>query len=182
MFDRIADLIKEFSHLFVFWYVLDPYLAGIVLRYGRAVRDLKPGFNWIAPFGVERALTANIAMHTVTIGPQSLMTKDAKQIVITSVATCNVEDVDAFILKVNGGFTALEDAATGAISDLIVRKTLAELADMNLAYELEKKVRQLAKRWGVGVDKLQIVDFSTMKSYRLLQHVNTVYPPTKEEF
>ena len=88
------------------------------------------------PLGIERALTANTAVHTIVVGPQSLMTKDKKAVVITTVISCTVDGAQDFILKINGGVQALEDAATGVISDLVMNKTLKELTTMKLAHEL----------------------------------------------
>jgi regulator of protease activity HflC (stomatin/prohibitin superfamily) len=143
-----------------------------VLRFGIVVRQLKPGFNWLIPFGIERALTANTAVHTIVVGPPSLMTKDNKPVVITTVISCTVESAEDFILKINGGVQTLEDAATGVISDMVMSKTFEELTTMKLAHELSKDVRAFAKPWGVYVRQVQISDFTTMKSFRLLQSQN----------
>jgi len=136
------------------------------------------------PLGIERALTANTAVHTIVVGPQSLMTKDKKAVVITTVITtvisCTVDNAQDFILKINDGVQALEDAATGCFSDLVMSKTFEELTTMKLAHELSKAVRAFAKPWGVYVRQVQISDFTPMKSFRLLQSQNHYYPPAKE--
>ena len=180
MFDKLVDLIKQFGRLFLFWYIVDPYEAGVVLRFGNFHRMTKPGLNWIWPFVIERVLTANVAVHTLVVGPQSLMTKDGKQIVITTVITCTVEEAKAFILQVNGGMTALDDAATGVVSKLIMGNTLEGLLGMDISNELTKDIRRFAKPWGVGVNRVQLSDFTVMRSLRLLMTQNHIYPERKE--
>jgi hypothetical protein len=99
---------------------------------------------------------------------------------IATVISCTVDSAQDFIFKINGGVQALEDAATGVISDLVMNKTLEELTTMKLAHELSKDVRAFAKPWGVYVRQVQISDFTPMKSFRLLQSQNHYYPPAKE--
>jgi regulator of protease activity HflC (stomatin/prohibitin superfamily) len=180
MFDKLIDLLKQFGRFFVFWYVMDPYEGSIILRMGKFHKKAKVGLNWILPFVVDRVLGCNIATHTLVVGPQSLMTKDGKAIVITTVITCTVEDSQPFILEINGGMTALDDAATGVVSRLIMQHTLQELLAMDMANELTKDVRRFAKPWGVGISRVQISDFSVTRSIRLLQSMSHTYPERKE--
>ena len=180
MFDKLVDLIKQFGRLFLFWYIMDPYEGSIILRLGKYHRKATIGWNWIWPFLIDRVLGCNVATHTLVVGPQSLMTKDAKQIVITTVITCTVEDSVPFILEINGGMTALDDAATGVVSRLIMEHTMEELLGMDIANELTKKVRGFAKPWGVGISRVQLSDFTLMRSIRLLQSMAHTYPERKE--
>lgn len=180
MFDRLIDLFKQFGRFFQFWYVMDPYEGGVILRLGKFHRMAEVGWNWIIPFMVERELGCNAAVHTLVVGPQSLMTKDSKQIVITTVITCTVEDPKLFILEINGGMTALDDAATGVVSRLVMGNTLEQLLAMDISNELTKDVRRFAKPWGVGISRVQLSDFTTMRSLRLLMTQAHLYPDRKE--
>ena len=180
IFDKLVELLRSFGRLFVFWYIVDPYERGLVLRLGKFHRMAKSGLNWIWPFVIERVLTANVAVHTLVVGPQSLMTKDGKQVVITTVITCTVEEARAFILEINGGMTALDDAATGVVSKLVMGNNLEDLLKMDISNELSKDVRRFAKPWGVGITRVQLSDFTTMRSLRLLQSMSHSYPERKE--
>jgi len=180
IFDRIFDFIKQFGRFFQFWYVMDPYEGGLFLRLGKYHRMAKVGWNWMWPFLIERELGCNVAVHTLVVGPQSLMTKDGKQIVITTVITCTVEEPKAFILEINGGVQALDDAATGVVSKLIMDKTMDELLKMDMANELTKDIRRFAKPWGIGISRVQLSDFTVMRSIRLLMTQAHVYPERKE--
>ncbi len=182
MFDKIIDLLKQFGRAFVFWFIVDPYEGGVILRLGNFQRMLKPGWNWMWPGYVERALTANTAVHTLMVGPQSLYTKDGHQIVIKTVLTCTVEDVMTYLFKVNGGVQALDDAACGVVSDLIQSKTLDELRGMDMSNKLSIDIRRFAKTWGIALTRAQIVDFTPMRSIRLLQSINQSYVERGTEF
>jgi regulator of protease activity HflC (stomatin/prohibitin superfamily) len=182
VFDKLIDVLKQFGRAFVFWYICDPYEGGVILRLGKYHRMIENGWNWMWPGYIERALTANIAVHTLIVGPQSLYTKDGKQIVIKTVVTCTVEDSKTFLFKVNGGVQALDDAACGVVSELIQSKTLDELRDMDVSNDLTIKIRRFAKGWGMAITRVQIVDFTPMRSIRLLQSVNQSYVERGTEF
>lgn len=180
MFDRLLDFLKAIWRSLLFWYIIDPWEKAIILRVGRFHRMGKVGFNWIWPFYVERVITANCATHTLTVGPQSLCTKDGKQLVITTVITCVIEDAKKFIMEINGGVAALDDAAPGAVSDLVMSSTMEELRTMRLNVRLSNAIKSLATPWGISVSRVQVVDFSPMRSVRLLQHVTQTYADKKE--
>lgn len=180
MLDKLIDLLRQFGRFFKFWLIYDPWEGGVILRLGKVDRKAKPGLNWIIPGNIEMGTSTNVMVHTLMVGPQSLLTKDGQQVVITTVITCEVEDSELFITKVNGGMSALDDAATGVVSALIMEHTLAELKSMNINNELTKDVRRLAKKWGVGVSQVQLSDFATMRSVRLLTSIAHSYPDRKE--
>lgn len=180
MFDKIIDLLKQFGRFFQFWVIFDPWEGGVILRLGKFHRMSQPGLNWIWPFMIEFGASADTATHTLMVGPQSLMTKDGKQIVITTVITCVVDDPKPFIIEIKGGVQALDDAATGVVSKLIMSHTLEELLKIDMANELSKDVRRFAKPWGVGIKQVQISDFTTMRSLRLLMTQSHLYPERKE--
>lgn len=180
MFDKLIDLFKQFGRIFVFWYVADPYEGGVVLRLGKFHRMISMGLNWIIPFSAERVLLANCATHTLIVGPQSLMTKDGRQVVLSCVVTCTVEDPKAFILEINGGMAALDDASAGVVSKLIMDHTLPELQAMDISNELTKDVRRFSKPWGIAITRVQLIDFTLTRSIRLLQSIAQTYPERKE--
>ncbi len=180
MFDKLVDLLKQFGRFFVFWYVMDPYEGGVILRLGKFHRMAKVGWNWLLPFVIEREIGCTTATTTLLVGPQSLMTKDGKQIVISTVITATVEEPKLFILEINGGMSALDDAATGVVSRLVMEHSLEDLLKMDIANELTKDVRRFAKPWGVGISRVQLSDFTVMRSIRLLQSMAHSYPERKE--
>lgn len=180
MFDKLIELVKQFGRLFLFWEVVPAYDGGVIMRLGKFHRLTKEGWNWIWPFLIEVVITTNVVTETMLVGPQSLLTGDGKQVVITTVITFNKDDVKTFILDINGGDRVIDDAAPGVIAELIMQHSFDQLLDMDIGNELSKMMRRFAKRYGVNIQRVQIVDFSTIRSLRLLQSVTQSYTPHKE--
>jgi regulator of protease activity HflC (stomatin/prohibitin superfamily) len=181
MFDKLIDLIKQFGRIFIFWDIITPYEGGIILRLGKYNRNARVGLNWIWPLYIERVVNCCSSNQTLVVGPQSLMTKDGKSVVITIVVTCRVIDPKAFIIDVRSGEQALDDAATGEVSDLIMNSTVEELRNMRLNLRLTNAIKKLAEPWGIEVKKVQIQDLTVTRSLRLIQSVSQTYP-VKQEF
>jgi len=119
-------------------------------------------------------------VETMNIGPQSLTTKDGKEVVISTIITFTKEDVKVFLLSTNGGDRVLEDAAPGVIAKLVMERNYQDLLDMDMGNELTKKIRVVAKRYGVFVQQVAVSDFAKVRSLRLMQSVTNTYSNSKE--
>lgn len=173
MFDKLIDFLIQFLDCFRFFVVIDQYERAVLLRFGKFHRVLEPGFSWIFPFRIDRTLHANITVETATVGPQSLTTKDRREIVLSNVVTYHIENPKTFLLEVEGGHQVIEDSACGTIADFILTKTWDEICGMNIGNELAKRVRRRAAKYGVVVDDVQTRDLTRSRSIRLIQAVNS---------
>lgn len=169
MFDKLVDLIINFISLFKFFRVVRDFEGGIILRLGRFHRMATPGFHWVWPFNVEELFYANTNMLTRVVGPQSLTTRDDTSVVISVVITEKIEDVKKFLIDVTNGHSVIEDATFGAVATLIHNLTWDELRAGDIAHQLEISVRRQARKYGVDIIQLQLVDFTKTKSLRLMQ-------------
>lgn len=172
MFDKLIDLLIQSIRLFQFFIVIRCYERGVVLRFGRMHRVVGPGLHWKYPFNVETYLSANVVPETMIVGPQSLTTKDGVSIVISSVVTFQVEDVQKFLLEVEGAHQVIEDSSIGIVSHFVIARTWIQLQQIDIGSELAKAVRRQAKRYGVEIMNVQISDFTRSRSFRLMQQFN----------
>lgn len=169
MFDKLVDLIVQFIELFKFWVIITDWEQGIIMRWGKFHRMAHSGWHWRLPFNLETTYYTNVNMLTRIVGPQSLTTKDGRSLIISVVITEQVEDAKKFLISTTHGRSIIEDSTYGAVATVIHDKTWQELQDMDLARTLEITVRRQAKKYGVDIIQLQLVDFTLSKSFRLMQ-------------
>jgi regulator of protease activity HflC (stomatin/prohibitin superfamily) len=169
MFDKLVDLLVQFIHLFKFWVILTEWEEGFILRWGKFNRMVGPGFHWRLPFNIDNTYYASNNMMTRIVGPQSLTTKDDVSLIVSVVITERVEDVKKFIMECTHGRSIIEDSTYGAVATIIHDRTWNELREIDLARQLEITVRRQAKKYGVDIIQLQLVDFTKSKSLRLMQ-------------
>jgi regulator of protease activity HflC (stomatin/prohibitin superfamily) len=170
MFDKLIELFINSLKLFMFWSVVRDFEGGVILRFGHFHRIAKNGWNWMWPFNVEELFYCTVTPQTKVIGPQSLTTKDGKEVVVSAVITFAIEDVKKFLLEVSHGHAALEDCTYGVIGDLILESDWQSLLDKkDIAGKMEIAARRRAKKYGVEIQQLALADFTKSRSIRLLQ-------------
>jgi len=168
MIDQLIAFLRDFIGIFQCWAVLDPYQAGVLIRFGKWKKTLGPGFYFIWPFGIDKVASENVVVETMKTDPQALTTKDGKPIVVSLVITFKIEDVKVFLLEVEGRNTVIGDMAYGATAELVMSKTWQELADCDLGNELSKAVRRATKPYGVDIVRVKPMDFQQCRSLRLV--------------
>ena len=72
------EFIWSILGLFQFWTIVDQYERGVVLRLGKYLRTIEPGFHWLLPLGIDRAILHEVILTTRQLDEQSLTTYDGK--------------------------------------------------------------------------------------------------------
>jgi regulator of protease activity HflC (stomatin/prohibitin superfamily) len=176
--EKLIDLLVQFATWLLPFVIIDAFERGVVLRFGRYSRVLEPGIHWTWPLGIERVLTDNVVTRTGTTGVQSLLTKDWKTITVKAVITSKIVDIKAAILEVEGVDHALIDACNGAIGTYIAAHTWDEVASEETPNELAKVCRRNAKKYGIEIERVQLVDLTPARAIRLLQE-SSLQAPTQ---
>lgn len=169
MFDRLIELLAQFGQWFLPFTVIDHFERGVVLRLGTYHRTLEPGFHWMWPFGIERAIADNVAWRTGTPGVQSLLTKDNKAISIRVVVTARITDIRTALLEVEGMDHAMMDSVSGAVAAYVSAHAWDEIIAEEAPNELAKACRRRAKTFGIEIDRVQLADLTPARAIRLLQ-------------
>ncbi len=103
MFDRIFDFIESVWEWLIPFVVIDAYEEGVVLRFGKFKRVVKPGLRWVWPLGVEVVKFETVVRQTAYLDPQSLTSKDGKSVTISGIVTFCITDIRKFLLDIDEG-------------------------------------------------------------------------------
>ncbi len=167
-FSKILDLILAWWHALRFWEVLDVEELGFVRRFGKPVRDLRPGLNFKWPV-IERAHCENAQQGVYLLDPQSLRTADGKDLVLRASVTFCVSDVRKFYLEAWGALGNIRDLVAGEIGEAVRNLPVAAAYDGAALREALKHSRRYAKAWGITIVRLRLVDCTAARSVRLWQ-------------
>lgn len=171
MFDKLFDFLISILKFFQFLDVVDAYQAGVVLRFGKFHREVGPGLVWLLPFFIDKLVWDNVVIEPLSIGPQSLTTKDGKSVVISPIVYFRIVEPRVFLLDVEGR-NVIVKTTTCSVTSLYVRKhTWAELQELDIENDLAILVRRKAKKFGVGIEEIGLEDFAECPSIRLIQPV-----------
>lgn len=176
-FTALIEWIKEIKDQLKLFHILDPYERGVRLRGGAFHADLAEGkAHWKIPVW-DSILSQNIATTTMSVDPQSITTKDGKNVVVSCIIKYKVQNVRRFLLEVDDAVDAISDVTMGVVFDVISDMTWEEIMDSDISETVTEEVRRDAlSDWGISVKKVTITDLAQIRSIRLIGGV-----PTSEE-
>jgi len=167
--DQILNFLRECWEYISPFYVMPEYERGVVMRLGIFNRMIKPGFNWKLS-ALEEFHTTRITTTTLNVKPQTLTTKDLKNVVVSSIVKYRIVDAKIFLLEVEDAVDAIADICQGVVKQVIMDKTWEQCSGNDLDNEIQKRVRNQAKRWGIEIDFVTITEIAIVRSIRILNN------------
>jgi regulator of protease activity HflC (stomatin/prohibitin superfamily) len=169
MLDRLIDFFVSCIELFKFWAIYEPFEAGVLLRLGKFVRVLEPGFHWRIPFGIDQCLSAQTVPTVHSLGDESSTTTDGKNIGFHAVVTFQIRDIKKALLDVSEVTHAVQDACAGEIGRVLRESTWSEVMAPDMLEKLTIACRKRGFRFGIEVMAVQLAGVSLVRSIRLMQ-------------
>jgi regulator of protease activity HflC (stomatin/prohibitin superfamily) len=166
MLTQVFAFLAQFWRQMLAWYILDEEYIGFVRRFGQWHRDAEPGFHWKWPV-IEELASEDSRDYCVVTDPQSLICKDGINVVLRLTITCAVVDARKFLLNVCDGRTQIQDLAVGELSWLVQRRPSSVVLSGGMVADLERRVAKVARKWGVNVSSVRVLDAARARSVRL---------------
>lgn len=163
IFEFVKALILELWPLTV----VDPWEAGVRVRLGRWVRDLRPGLHISLPF-MDAVHVVNVKRQAVNMPPQNIQTLDLQTFVIKGSVEYEVVDARKIWLEVQDHDESLIEVVQGLLAEYISTKISEELEVNKIEKDILRTVRREGKRWGLLVNKLYISDLAPSRPYRIM--------------
>jgi regulator of protease activity HflC (stomatin/prohibitin superfamily) len=167
MFDKLIDVITEWWSYLMPAIIIPNYEEAVLLRNGKFVKVLGPGFHVKLPV-FDEVISHHVVVTTLSLPAQSLYTKDKQNIVVKGVIKYKIADVKIFLLEVFDAQDALADMTQSIIKNIIITTSIEECLDLELDNLLTKKVRVEARKWGVEIQQVTLTDIAPIRSYRII--------------
>ena len=157
---------------------VEPDELGVVLRFGKYVRDVKPGLNYHLPYPIESVLTPKVTrVNRIDIGLRNVedlrrgtTTREVPEESLMLTGDENIVNVDFsvfWLVKPNGASDYLfniqqpegtvKAVAESAMREVIGRSTLDEiLARQNIEMPVHDLMQATLDRYGAGVQITQV--------------------------
>lgn len=166
--EKLVELLLQFWSTVAPYAILGDDQIGLIRRFGKYHRDMQPGINWKIPL-VEQPMAETSAYDSATLRDQSLTTSDGAQVTVRGVITYRVVDARRYILEVDNPVSVLNDVGCLIIGELIPTLTAEQVMHgADFLPTLTRKVKARAKRWGIEVDSVGLVDRTKARAIRLL--------------
>jgi regulator of protease activity HflC (stomatin/prohibitin superfamily) len=168
---QLFNSIKEFWHDITFWCVVPEMQNVVILRNGRYHKQRGPGLYFKMPsifsFGDELHYVDTV-IETTDTQPQTVTTKDNLQVVVSAIIKHRVSDPKIYTIEVMDVKSAIVDITMGKIKRNVMERTWDECINQGLDNEIAKQARSEAKKWGVYIEEVTIINLAQIKSIRLI--------------
>lgn len=147
---------------------IQPNEAGVRLLMGSGVKEIGPGW-WVNVPLVHEFLWCTIVSQVLDLPPQTVFTKDRKQVTISLTVRFSVDNARKALLAIHDFDAALQNVARGAIAEYVNKHTLEECANIQgLMAQAEKVVQKEVRGWGLKIERIYVDQVTEALTLRLL--------------
>jgi regulator of protease activity HflC (stomatin/prohibitin superfamily) len=168
MFDKLIEFVLNVKDEMIPVKIINEWEGGIHMRAGKFLKVVEPGIRFKIPF-IDHIWTAYTVAQTVDLLPQTLTTKDNKNIVLKCIIRYKVNDPKKYLMTVNSAKDVLVDTVQGIIREIIEDYTWG--SDVELNDLITEKSEVAVEIWGIKVESVTLVDFGIIRTYRLMSDV-----------
>lgn len=165
---RLFDLLLQWLRFLIPFFLLGDDQVGLIRRFGVYKRDLKAGWNWKWPI-IEETFAETSALDSTVLREQTLTTSDGEQVTLRGVVTYRVVNPRKYILDCATAISVMNDVGCCVLAEMV--PTLSSdtvLRSDEFHREFLRRVRLRAKRWGVYVDSVGVIDRVKTPTYRII--------------
>jgi len=182
-FSRIVPVIVAILAVMLLWsswFTIDPEEAGIVLRFGKFVRQVPSGLNMKFPFPIERVVKVPIerqlkeefGFRTANAGPTSsyddgdytdeslMLTGDLNVAVVEWTAQFRVQDPTKYLFRVRNVRKTFRDMNETIMREVVGDRSVNDVLTVGrqeIAAEVEQRLQNLCDQYETGIKVEQIV-------------------------
>jgi regulator of protease activity HflC (stomatin/prohibitin superfamily) len=150
---------------------------GVLFRWGRAVKELEPGFHWLIPV-VHGVKTTPVRSITIDLPDQKVMTADGLVYDVGVNLVYRVEDATKALTLVDHIDSGCRAAIPIIITEVLRVRDQAELLDrVALDRELSEHMHAWIARWGLVVEQ---AGFTTIAPNKSVLHTTQLRSKTIE--
>jgi regulator of protease activity HflC (stomatin/prohibitin superfamily) len=169
MLAQVFSFLAQFWRMLLPWYVLDSEQVGFVRRLGVPRHDATPGFHLKWPV-LDTLEAESTAEYSAVVDPQSLTTSDGVEVIVRATVCCHVFDARRYFLNVTDGKSNIQDLVGGELGWLVTRRSSKDVLTHRILAELTRRSAKAARRWGIHVEDIKLLDAVAAPTCRVLQN------------
>ncbi len=125
-------------------YRVDAQERAVILRFGKYVKTMGPGYNWHLPWPIERRIIVNVSQQYSVRDDARMLTADTNLVEVTSAVQYTQPDPLKFLFKVKGVEETLTQVSESAMREAVGQASL----DRALAFDpsITDRARVLLQR------------------------------------
>lgn len=175
MFSSISDFLESVGQIIPRVKNIKPYQKAIKFIWGSKVKILGPGVTIVWPVSTEITILP-VNRQTISLGYQTLTTKDGKSIVVSAALQHHINDIEKYVLENSEPEETIIEAASSIFRNFIASNTLEEILRNISSGETNKtmsdKAREELLEFGINVEFFRLTDVSPTRVITLANPTN----------
>ncbi len=168
----LNSLLEAIRDMFPRLQMVLPSEGGIRSTLGKYVKVLRPGWYLFWPV-VQSCGTVDVVPQVVDLRPQSCLTKDLKDVVISGGVKYRVTDVRKAMFEVADYDKDIQVMSLGIIAEFISKHLFEDINDFDALSDcILTGIREEAAGMGLKIMKVYITDIGTNKNIRMMGDVS----------
>lgn len=137
--------------------IINQYERGVVLRLGRYLRTLSPGFRVIIPY-FDKMIKVDIRTTPMDIPKQEVITRDNVTVNVDAIVYARVIDAQKAVLETTNYQYATSTFAQTALRDITGNFDLDEI--LSKREEISTRIREIVDaqtdKWGIDIESVRL--------------------------
>lgn len=176
----VIPVIVFIAIIFSSIFTIEPEEVGVVLRFGKRVREVQSGLNFKMPFGVERVykvpverqLKLEFGFRTASAGVRTqyssqkyleeslMLTGDLNAAEVEWIVQYRIKDPFKYLFRVRNAVKTFRDINEAIMREIVGDRTVNEVLTVGrqeVASAATVKLQELADQYGMGIKVEQVV-------------------------
>jgi regulator of protease activity HflC (stomatin/prohibitin superfamily) len=136
------------------------YERGVIFRLGRYIGIRGPGLYWIIPLAIERSMTIDIRIKTVSAEQQETITRDSVTVKVNAVLWYKIVDPAKSVIAVSDAGAAVYQLGLTSLRNIIGQHDLDDVLQNRDKINglLREGVASSTAAWGVEIERFEMKD------------------------
>lgn len=169
MLNWLAEILRSFWRLFIWWVVIQPWEQGLAVRSlpfrKQKRRRLTPGMKFRIPY-VDAVFKQSTRLRFTTLRPQTLTTTDGHTITMSGVLGYSIRDIDRLYDTLHQAEDSLRSRAQSLAARYVVQHVLADCVATKVETAVERELQ--LEQYGLTLDSVRYTTWARPRVYRLI--------------
>jgi len=163
------EIFNQLWSLLKWWVIVQPWEQGLRIRLGKKVKLLDKGIHFRLPY-FDSVYVQPIRLTYTNMAPQTLLTKDGRNLTIALIVGYKITDVFKLYNSVSEVEGFISGSVMGEVSDFICSNINENCKPDLISTHLRNKFKSMD--FGLCVSEIKVTSFAEVKTYRLIQDTN----------
>lgn len=162
----LRETLEYLSKLFQWWVIVEPWEAGLRVRFGKHIKVMSAGTFFRIPF-FDAVYIQEVRMRMYSMNPQTVTSKDGHTITIVASVGYSISDILTLYESISQPDSTIGNTVLGTISDYVTKNTIQDCGPTKIEQEVSNKLSELS--YGIKFEQVRITGYAIVKTYRLIQ-------------